>query len=141
MSHLSRSIIALLVTLLMVTPLVAGCQPMPAPAPAPVATTAAPTATAVPPTATPAGPAVGGTLVDYLPAEPNTLDPITAIWVNTLGYLGSSLVAMDPDGTYVGYLAESWEVKEGARSMNSSSSKASSFTMGIRATPMTMPGR
>jgi peptide/nickel transport system substrate-binding protein len=62
-----------------------------------------------------AGPAVGGTLVWALPAEPDTLDPQkTAAGVSDAVnvMIGASLVMLAPDGSYVPYLAESWEISD-----------------------------
>jgi len=69
-------------------------------------------------TATPeptAGPAPGGTYVYILPGEPDSLDPhktARSDAYNIMLFLHSSLVIQDPEGNYVPYLAESWEMSE-----------------------------
>jgi peptide/nickel transport system substrate-binding protein len=80
--------------------------------PAEEATEAPPTA--VPPTEvpTPSGPPSGGTLLNAGEREPDILDPALTTTSAVLSYLGSSLVAIDPQGNYVPYLAESWEISE-----------------------------
>ncbi|MBN1137188.1 MAG: ABC transporter substrate-binding protein [Anaerolineae bacterium] len=62
-----------------------------------------------------AGPAAGGTLVYMLASEPDSLDPHKTVrqtsW-EVMRLLHSSLVTQDPEGNYVPYLAESWEMSE-----------------------------
>jgi peptide/nickel transport system substrate-binding protein len=62
-----------------------------------------------------AGPAAGGTLVYILNGEPDSLDPHKTVrqdsWA-VMSLLHASLVTRDPDGNYVPYLAESWEMSE-----------------------------
>jgi len=58
------------------------------------------------------GDKVGGTFVRPVSVEPNSLDPAAAGMVTIPGFIGSSLVTINPDGEYVGYLAESWDVSE-----------------------------
>lgn len=87
---------------------------------APATTQAVTEATAVPETqaanieaATPATTpiSVGGTVTMAFPFDPDSLDIQKA---NTGAYVGafiySSLIAKDPDGNYVPYMAESWEI-------------------------------
>lgn len=69
-------------------------------------------------TATPeptAGPASGGTLVYILNGEPDSLDPHKTVrqdsW-SVMRFVTSSLVHRDPEGNYVPYLAESWEMSD-----------------------------
>ena len=64
-----------------------------------------------PPTPEPE-PAVGGTLVIARQAEPPTLDAHLSVSGEDLNYIGATLVTMGPEGDYVPYLAESWEVSE-----------------------------
>lgn len=93
---------------------------------APAATTVAPPApTSVPPTVVPAtkapaatntpekpkGPAVGGTLIMAFQGAVDTLDFTKAIGgLTVLQWVNSSLVATDPSGKIVPYLAKSWTV-------------------------------
>lgn len=62
-----------------------------------------------------AGPAAGGTLVHVLNGEPDSLDPHQTVrqdaW-SIMRFVHSSLVLQDPEGNYVPYLAESWEMSE-----------------------------
>lgn len=110
----NRLFVLLVTAILTVGPLLAGCA---TPATEPPTETAVEqveqaTDTPVPPTPTPEGPTVGGKLVWYVPAEPNSLDPHMAIWVTVPNLLGGALVALDPDGNYVPYLAEKWTVSD-----------------------------
>jgi peptide/nickel transport system substrate-binding protein len=69
-------------------------------------------------TATPAaaqGPTVGGTLVWALSGEPDSLDAqntTSAVSDTVMPFIGAALVTKNPEGKYVGYLAESWETSE-----------------------------
>ncbi len=62
-----------------------------------------------------AGPAAGGTLVYIINGEPDSLDPHKTVrqdsWA-VMRYVHGSLVLQDPEGNYVPYLAESWEMSE-----------------------------
>jgi peptide/nickel transport system substrate-binding protein len=79
------------------------------------AVTKAPTAPA--PTESPTAEVskVGGTLKLAMTADPDTFDPskmASAVASYVMGFVGASLVTVAEDGTYVPYLAESWEVSE-----------------------------
>ncbi|MBN1317141.1 MAG: ABC transporter substrate-binding protein [Anaerolineales bacterium] len=58
------------------------------------------------------GPSQGGTLRWIIPSEPDTLDmhnTVMAAAYDVMFYVGSSLLAKDPEGNFVPYLAETWE--------------------------------
>ena len=58
---------------------------------------------------------VGGSLVWVVNAEPDTLDPHkthSAVSDAVMSLLGTSLVAMNPDGEIIPYVAESWNTSE-----------------------------
>lgn len=62
-----------------------------------------------------AGPTAGGTLIYVLNGEPDSLDPHKTVrqdaWA-VMRQVNASLVTQDPEGNYVPYLAESWEMSE-----------------------------
>ena len=83
-----------------------------APSPPPAATTGA--APAPPPPPEPAAPQQGGTLREGYDRDVSRVDPINQVWWDAHGYpvQHETLIARDPDNTFVPMLAESWEVSD-----------------------------
>ena len=124
-SHLWKLLCAVVI-LTMFVPALAGCAtPAPPPAatePPPTEAPPAPTATPVPPEPTPTtGPTVGGTMLRAFTSEPATLDyhkiaQNEASWIQL--YLNATLVALSPDGEFVPWLADSWEIADDGMSVD-----------------------
>jgi peptide/nickel transport system substrate-binding protein len=110
-----------LLSLLAIAAMVAACggpATTPPPTAEPIVEPSAVPDTPVPAPSTPEpekGPTVGGSLVWALPGEPDTLDMHNtasgASW-RVMYNVGCSLVARDPDGNAVPYVAEKWEVSD-----------------------------
>jgi len=100
----------LIISLLLVAVLVlTACQPAAVEPPAEEEPAEETVPTEVP---EPEGPQVGGKIIVAGAREPDILDPALTTSGSVIAYLGSGLVAIDQERTYVPYLAESWDFSE-----------------------------
>ncbi|HUW94881.1 MAG TPA: ABC transporter substrate-binding protein [Anaerolineae bacterium] len=119
-THLGKAVYALVI-LTMLTPVLVACgtpEALPAATEAP---TAAPTQapseepTPLPEPAPATGPAIGGTLVWAMAEEAGTLDPHLESRTASSQieiYFGAALIALAGDGSFLPWLAESWDISE-----------------------------